>query len=294
MIAQKPFDTEQYKKILFQTFKAFIDTCTKYNLRYFCAGGTVLGAVRHGNIIPWDDDIDVFMPREDYEKLIALDNELSPQGFSVISAHNTCIFATFAKFYNKNTTLWELKEIPFVYGIYIDVFPLDESCDTLEAFLKKYKKLRNSQRWYQLSQMKFSLTDIISYFRQGDKKYFYKGLLSVLFPGFTSSFFRNHLISIEDSFKGQKGDVMVCPYGEYYKKEYQKKSWYDGYKELPFGNLTVRVPVDYDAFLKHVYGDYMMLPPKEKQVSHHYHYYLNMDRGMTIDEVRKELKEKDR
>ena len=292
MIHQEPFDVERYKTILFKTFQAFIDTCEKYNLRYFCAGGTVLGAVRHGNIIPWDDDIDVFMPRDDYERLIELSNEISKGDYSVIAAKITPMFATFAKFYDKSTTLWELKEIPFVYGIYIDIFPLDESCDSQEEFLKKYMRLRNAQRWYQLSQMKFNISDIFSYLRQGDMKYFYKGILSYFFPRFTSSLFRKYLLTVEGSFIGQRGESMVCPYGEYFKKEYQKKVWYDDYKELPFGSLKVRVPFDYDAFLTHVYGDYMKLPPQEKQVSHHYHYFLDMNKGMTLEEIKKVLANK--
>ena len=257
MIRQEPFDIVRYKEILFKTFKAFIDTCEKYDLRYFCAGGTVLGAVRHGDIIPWDDDIDVFMPRDDYEKLIDLNTEISKGNYSVIAAKNTQIFATFAKFYDKNT-----------------------------KFLKKYMRLRNAQRWYQLSQMKFKVSDVFSYYKQRDMKYFYKGLLSYFFPRFTCQFFRKHLISVEESFKGQRGNHMVCPYGEYFKKEYQQRVWYDDYEELPFGKIKVRLPIGYKAFLTHVYGDYMKLPPKEKQVSHHYHYFLDMERGLTLREVK--------
>lgn len=281
------FDQDKYRKVLFGTFEAFISTCEKYGLRYFCAGGTVLGAVRHQNIIPWDDDIDVFMPREDYMKIIELDPKISTTGFSVISAHNCDNFATFAKFYNKNTTLWELKEIPFVYGVYIDIFPLDESSDTLDVFLSKYKRLRNAQRYYQLSQMQFAITDIIRYWRTGDKKYFYKGMLSVFFPKFMSGFYRRHLLRCELAFTGQKGERMVCAFGEYFKKEYQEKSWYEDFELLPFGHLRVKVPKEYDAFLKHIYGDYMKLPPEEKRVSHHYHYFLDLNKGLSITEVKK-------
>ena len=289
MIVQESFDTLQFKKLLLETFEAFINTCSKYQLNYFCAGGTVLGGVRHKGLIPWDDDIDVFMPREDYEKLIDLDSQISKNGFSVIAARNTKQYATFAKFYNRNTTLWELKEIPFVYGIYIDIFPLDESNDTLDVFLRKYRRLRNAQRWYQLSQMRFSLHDVFSYLRQGDRKYFVKGVLSFFFPRFTAQWFRRYLLKVEDCFKGQKGDHIVCPYGEYYAKEYQKKEWYEKYSELPFEHLSVRMPADYDAFLRHVYGDYMKLPPKEKQISHHYHYFLDMNQGITLEDAKRKI-----
>lgn len=290
MIQEPPFDEIKFRKILFDTFKAFIETCEKYDLKYFCAGGTVLGAVRHNNIIPWDDDIDVFMPRADYEKFISLNSEISKGRFEIISAKNSSWVATFAKFYDKNTTLWELKEIPFVYGVYIDIFPLDECSDTLEEFHTKYMKLRNAQRMYQLSQMRFNISDIINYYRQGDKKYFYKGLLSIFFPLFMKEYYRKYLLKCENLFKGQKGNKMVCSYGEYFKKEYQEKSWYEDYALLPFGNLNVRVPANYEAFLKHVYGNYMKLPPLEKRVSHHYHYFLDLDKGISIEEVRKIIK----
>lgn len=290
MIQEQEYDKEKYLKVLFQTFEAFIATCEKYNLRYFCAGGTVLGAVRHQNIIPWDDDIDVFMPREDYEKIIELNSKISKEGYSIICAKNTDWYGTFGKFYNKNTTLWEFKEIPFIYGVFIDIFPLDETNDDVETFLVKYKKLRNAQRKYLLSQMRFEISDIIKYYKQGDKKYFYKGVLSWLFPRFLKSYFKNNLLKCEEQFICKSGHHIVCPYGEYYKKEYQEKSWYEDYALLPFGNLQVRVPQDYEGFLRHVYGDYMKLPPKEKQLSHHYHYLLDLDKGLTLAEVKKIMK----
>ena len=250
------FDIEKYKVILLEVFKAFITICNQYDLHYYCAGGTALGAVRHHGFIPWDDDIDVLMPRNDYNRLIALNCELSIKNYSIISAKNTKKFATFAKLYNKDTTLWEFKEIPFVYGVYIDIFPLDE---------------------YKVKNMNF----------------FYKGLLSFLFPRFLSNHFRLQFLKVEESFMNQKGDHVVCSCGEYFKKEYFEKRWFEGWEELPFEGLIVRVPKMYDAYLTFVFGDYMKLPPKEKQVSHHYHYFLDLDKGMDIKEV-KAILSKDR
>ena len=286
------FDIKRYKTLLLETFKEFIGICNQNNLQYYCAGGTALGAVRHQGFIPWDDDIDVLMPRADYEKILSLNLENINKNFGVISARNTSIGATFAKFYNKNTTLWELKEIPFVYGIYIDIFPLDESSDNIDKFLIKYRKLRNIQRLYQLSQMSFIFEDIVGYYKKKDMKYFYKGLLSLFFPHFCANYLRTQLLKVEKMFMHQIGEHYVCPYGEYFAKEYFDKKWFDEGIELPFEGLMVKVPMQYDAYLKHVFGDYMKLPPKEKQVSHHYHYFLDMDKGMTLEEIKKVLANK--
>lgn len=280
------FDIIRYKSLLLETFKAFIEICHKYDFHYYCAGGTALGTVRHHGFIPWDDDIDVLMPRADYERLLVKNEEISNGDFAVISARNTDHYATFAKFYNKRTTLWELKEIPYVYGIYIDIFPLDECSENVESFLMKYKHFRNIQHFYQLSQMHFSLKDIVNYYRMKDMKYFYKGLLSYFIPRFFSKYFKTQLIKTEELFMHQKGQHLVCLYGEYFSKEYFEKKWFEGWEELPFEGLLVRVPKQYDAYLKHVFGDYMKYPPKEKQVSHHYHYFLDMERGLTLREVK--------
>ena len=278
------FDLNRYKIILKETFSYFIKLCEAHDLRYYCAGGTALGAVRHHDFIPWDDDIDLLMPREDYCKLIELNALVGKDGFKTISVDNCNQYATFAKFYNTNTTLWEFKEIPFIYGIYIDIFPLDESDDSIESFMNKYMRLRYAQRFYQLSQMRFSLKDVLLYYKT-NKRMFHKGLLSYFIPGLLSPYFRKCIQKCEASFKDKHGNYLVCPFGEYFKKEYFLKSWFEGYETFMFGDLKVRLPKDYDSYLSYVFGDYMKLPPLDKQVSHHYHYYLNMDKGMTLDDV---------
>ena len=87
-------DENKYREHLFRVLKFFISFCENYRLTYCCAAGTMLGAVRHHDIIPWDDDIDVFMPRKDYETLLSLASEIAKEGFGLISAKLTPTFAT--------------------------------------------------------------------------------------------------------------------------------------------------------------------------------------------------------
>ena len=187
-------DEVKYKNHLYRILKYFISFCEKNDLTYCCATGTMLGAVRHHDIIPWDDDIDVFMPRKDYEELLTLAQKVEADGFRVISAKTCSSFATFVKIYNKDTTLWELESIPFVYGVYIDVFPLDETAISKADFLKRYRGFRNLFRKYQLSQMKFSVRRLYNYIKDKNTKMIVKGIASLFIPSLLSGYFRNKII----------------------------------------------------------------------------------------------------
>ncbi len=287
---EQNIDNEKYREHLFRIFSFFISFCEKNNLNYWCATGTILGAVRHNNIIPWDDDIDVFMPRKDYEKLIGLKTELEADGVGIISAKTCDSFATYAKLYDKNTTLWEIESIPFVYGINLDIFPLDETSCTKKQFSKKYRYFRNLFRKYQLSQMIFDLKRLIREIKEGEYKMIFKDILSLFVPSFLSGYYRKRIIKFENEVSLEKGDHIVSYYGDYWEKEYFEKKWFENYIEMPFADLTVKVPNGYHEYLTNVYGDYMKYPPVEKRVSHHYHYYLNMDEGLELKEVKALLK----
>lgn len=101
------------QKVLLKTFKAFSALCDEYNLRYYAAFGTALGAVRHQGFIPWDDDIDVYMPRQDYNKFIALRDKIE-EAYSIIDLRDTGYFMYFAKFINNQTTVWEKRELLYL------------------------------------------------------------------------------------------------------------------------------------------------------------------------------------
>lgn len=285
-------DEEKYKNNLYRILKYFISFCEKNELTYCCATGTMLGAVRHHDIIPWDDDIDVFMPRKDYEKLLILASGMEEDGFRLISAKTCSSFATFAKIYSKDTTLWEFETIPFVYGVYIDIFPLDEISITKAEFIKKYRFFRNLFRKYQLSQMKFSFERLFKDIKEGDIKMAIKGFASLFFPSYLSRHYRKKIIDFEDRAALDNGSHLVSYYGDYWEREYFDKKWFEKYVDMPFSDFTVKIPAGYHEYLTSVYGDYMKFPPVEKRVSHHYHYYLNLDKGMTIDEVQKEIEKK--
>lgn len=120
------------------------DFCEKHHLRYYIIAGTMLGAVRHGGFIPWDDDIDVGMPRRDYEKLreLCANQEKAQYMFEYPSKENKSYPFLWAKLFDTTTTIVEKQRDKVTRGIYIDVFPLDGIGDVREQAVKSFQPIK--------------------------------------------------------------------------------------------------------------------------------------------------------
>lgn len=122
--------------------KSFDRLCTDNQLQYFASSGTAIGAIRHKGFIPWDDDIDVYMPRADYNRLMLLRKTLSGSGYAIKDLGDNEYIYAFAKYYDARTTIIETNEFPkCVIGVYIDIFPLDEVDGTYDEIKIKKKSI---------------------------------------------------------------------------------------------------------------------------------------------------------
>ena len=131
------YDIDALHKCVLGILEGIDDTCRRHNLRYYIFAGTLLGAVRHKGFIPWDDDMDIAMPRPDYDKLIQHQKEWLPAGLEMVCNETDPKYPQpFAKIQDANTTIIERVQLPYLGGAYIDVFPLDGM--TSSAFGRKF------------------------------------------------------------------------------------------------------------------------------------------------------------
>lgn len=248
----------QLKEIELDIFRSFIQVCSKLDLKYYVLGGTLLGAVRHQGFIPWDDDIDVGMPRNDYEKFLELGQQYLPDGLFLQTFQTDPGYpANFAKIRNSNTTFVEysLKDCSMNHGIYIDIFPLDYYPDSGQRLFEAKKLL-----------MSLRITDAFSTSGMKPTTKLVRCLSRVLY-----SSVRRAIEKRESLYASVTGGTRIANHcGAWGKKEIVPASWYAEGTELSFEGMIVRAPSDYHQWLTQVYGNYMQLPPQEKQIPHHF------------------------
>lgn len=289
------FSKEIFKKKLIDAFKYTICFLDEHNLSWFVGGGTCIGTIRHKGLIPWDDDIDIFMPREDYQRLISIREEMNGSGYELVSWETNKTMIPFAKVINRKTSIWEIKYHPYMSGVFVDIFPMDLSDKGETDILNDLKNYNDILRRYQASLSDYSIKDLLQLLLCRRLHFFREGLLSF----FTRRNTGNYLTKMKDIEIDNKSDggahyvLFSACFAYAFEKEIFKREWFDTFVMMPFEGIQVRVPIGYDAYLKHVYGDYMKLPPKEKRITRHYHYYINLQEKKSIEEVRDiKLKEK--
>lgn len=259
------------QKVELNILKTFVEFCDKNDLQYFLVGGSALGAVRHNGFIPWDDDVDVAMPRKDYDKFIELGKkEFTGDIFLQTWETDPNYPYNFAKLRDSRTTYVEstYKFTRMNHGAWIDVFPLD-GISKKQGKVTFAMKMRVARVW---PHMWFLYPKCAT--RKLRKNRWPIDILVNLFmyPNYIWNINHHQNKRIDKIMRKKSYDD--CYYvanmqGAWVGKEVVKKEWFGNGVKAKFEDLVVNIPENYHEFLSAVYGDYMKLPPVEKQVSKH-------------------------
>lgn len=266
-------ELQQLHKKSLDMAKYFVKICEENDLLcYFCGGGCI-GAVRHGGFIPWDDDLDFFMPREDYEKLENVWREKADtERYSLSRAsEGYCDGNSMITIKDENTTFIKpyQSEMDISQGLPLDIFPLDGYAPT--GFKRKL-------------QIGFAMLYSLFVTQVIPEKHgrFMKLACKILLGIVPSQKLRYRIWRFCEkqmakfSIKESEYITELCAGPHYMKKKYPASAFKESVF-MPFEDTKMPIPAGYDAYLKEAFGDYMTLPPEEKRKAHHECVFMDME-----------------
>ena len=264
MFKSKRYDDETLKhlqKVQLMMLKDFIKICEDNDILYFVNGGTLLGTIRHGGFIPWDDDIDIMMFRKDFEKLNKIMEENPNEKYSLFNVLNEETYHyTFARLNLKNTVLeeWWAKQVDYTPNIFIDIFILDNLPDNpIIRFFYKW-------RCFALNQM--SLYSLVKYDNESKIKQLIEHAIyyTLKILPISPMTLKKRSVNAYRKYENYESDE-VCDFSALIILPiYKRNDWLPA-KKAKFEDIEVNVPNNPDAVLTIIFGDYMKLPPEDKR-----------------------------
>ena len=252
----RTIENKELKTIQLDLLRKTAEFCEKNNIRYFLCGGTLIGAIRHHGYIPWDDDIDISMPRPDYDRFISTFN--NPNNYyQVIDMSNDPKYGfPFAKVHDTRTIVNELQYARDSFGVFIDIFPIDGVGEDKQVLrILKLRKLLHTKK------ANFSNRTIT------------KMIINFFGKIILAPFSIHNLLTMMDREarkypfgSTERAGAIINPYGT---REIVNLKVFERAIPAQFEDREYMIPIGYDIWLKSIYGDYMQLPPEDKRHSPH-------------------------
>ncbi len=275
----KQISIEELKKIELDILKCVAEFCDKNQIRYYLCGGTLLGSVRHHGFIPWDDDIDIMMPRPDYLRFVKEFNGCNENYVVSSIENNPKHWQTVAKVVDKRVYLKnELERIPEKYQrVMIDIFPIDG----LPKSRLKQKILFFEQNFLHIlyAGSSYPMKSSRRYVDRGDAMGNIKGWVRTFFKYLAIGLFRwiprtwvskvmnQNASRVPFSTADEAACIVNFSYG--CEKERLPRREFEKRKKFSFEGESFWGSAAYDLYMTQLYGDYMTPPPPDKRVTHH-------------------------
>ena len=257
--------TLKKQKILLEMLRFFHRGCEENGLTSYALGGTLLGAARHSGFIPWDDDVDVGMPRSEYDRLRELAPSLPGEKyrFEFPDSPDPRFCYPFAKMYDTGTTLIENVRPRLVRGIYIDIFPLDGLCDTDEEKESAYRPVDHLKTMLDLKRIRLRKSRSL----KNNLALIAARMLPPYYHGAKRIALKIDSLCRKNAFESKKyvGNLV----GAWRARELVPREYFGKPVPLDFENIKINCPADTDGYLTAIYGDWRTPPPPEKQITHH-------------------------
>ncbi|MFI3266458.1 MAG: LicD family protein [Rikenellaceae bacterium] len=257
----KELTISEIRALQIKILDAIVEFCDANNIRYFLCGGTLLGAVRHKGYIPWDDDIDIMMLRDDYQRLSA---EFTHKDMTILEHTKFKDYVyPFIKVSDNHTLCTELKytDKNSHLGVNIDIFPIDNIPNERRSRSRLISRIKLIRKCMRLKRLRFNRHRILKSIVHLIARIF-------LLPMSVSALCRS-LTRVGCKYNNTNTDykgIVVWGYG---KREICRAELFSSSVKVDFEGKQYDAPVGYKEYLTNVYGDYMQLPPENKRSSGH-------------------------